>query len=458
MGGKGRRRSALPLPRYTCRMPLAGSRWGYYFKPPTWALKPKPGDERGPCPVAVEALGNDYDAAVQRVEKVLLPLFDAWRTRGVTDMMPATGCRHGTLDWLFQVYRADDKYLSLAPKVRDLHQAGFDLVGDHTLKDGRRLGEVALSALTTDIVDKLYKKLLPVRDADGNPVPVFRDGSLPDRGGEPLYVERRTTVNHAMKSCRRAWNVAKRVHPKDVPDLNPFAGMGLVSKTKEVEAAAYGDLAAAVAQADEMGLPSLGTALMVTWEWLQREEHIFTAFELAHYRPKKRPNEVLIVHPKNGEEVWIPLFDPAGVPLFPELMARMDAAARNRVGNGLFFVRDWVDAKAGMPLPWATKSGNLRHASRKVQQVLRGAGIDASITFTSFRHGGLTELGDSDLTDRQIRAVSRHKSSKVLARYVKRTQKQIIDATHKRRANRPAPVPADDQLDLFGGAARGAKK
>jgi hypothetical protein len=185
--------------------------------------------------------------------------------------------------------------------------------------------------------------------------------------------------------------------------------------------------------------------------WLQREEHIFTKFELAHYRPKNRPNEVLIVHPKNGEAVWIPLFEKkTGAALFPELMARMDALGRNRIGNGLFFLRDWIDRKAGVPLPWATARGQIDLVGVKLRPALEAAGIDPSITFTSFRHGGLTELGDSELTDAQIRAVSRHKSAKVLTRYVKRTEKQIVDATIKRRANRPAPAKPDDQLDLFG--------
>src|SRR2546430_2577282 len=112
-----------------------------------------------------------------------------------------------------------------------------------------------------------------------------------------------------MKSCRRAWNVVARLRRTEVPP-NPFAGMGLVGSDGMVKEATYADLVAAVTQADTMGLPSLGTALMVTWEWLQREEHIFTRFELAHYRPRGREREVLIVHPKNGESVWIPLFDP----------------------------------------------------------------------------------------------------------------------------------------------------
>jgi hypothetical protein len=119
-----------------------------------------------------------------------------------------------------------------------------------------------LPSIDAAAVDKLYKKLLPLRDEAGNPVPQLLNGSSPHvTSGEPLYAERRTTVNHAMKSCRTAWNIVRRLHPKDVPAANPFAEMGLVSRTKPVEAATYGDLLAAVAQADAMGLPSLGTAL-----------------------------------------------------------------------------------------------------------------------------------------------------------------------------------------------------
>ena len=73
----------------------------------------------------------------------------------------------------------------------------------------------------------------------------------------------------------------------------------------------------------------------------------------------------------------------------------------------------------------------------------------------------MTELGDSDLTDAQIRAISRHKSAKVLPGYVKVTQKQIVDGTKKRRATRSeaqqqaGPVEDANQLDLFGAEAKG---
>lgn len=424
MKGK-RRRTVLPLPDYTRRKPLARGRWGYYFTPPTWALKPTERDDRGPCPVGCEALGADYDEAVKRVERVLLPLFDSWRTRGLAELAPQRA-RKGTLDWLFAEYRGTLAYQKLGRRVRALHEAGFALVGKHPLKDGRRLGEITLTSIDAAVVDPLYRKLLPMHDKDGAPL----------LGPDGVARERRTTVNHAMKSCRRAWNVVARLHRTEVPP-NPFAGMGLISSGGVVKEATYADLLAAVAQADAMGLFSLGTALMLTWEWLQREEHIFTRFELAHYRPRGRECEVFIVHPKNGESTWIPLFDHAGAALFPELMARMDRLKANRVGNGLFFLRDWIDRRAGVQLPWATKKGALDLIGAKVRLILRAVGTDPAVTFTSFRHGGLTELGDADLTDAQIRAVSRHKSPKVLTRYVKRTERQIVEATKKRRAGRP---------------------
>jgi hypothetical protein len=76
----------------------------------------------------------------------------------------------------------------------------------------------------------------------------------------------------------------------------------------------------------------------------------------------------------------------------------------------------------------------MAHYCTRVRLILRAADTDPVITFTSFRHGGLTELGDADLTDAQIRAVSRHKSPKVLTRYVKRTERQIVEATKKNAA------------------------
>jgi hypothetical protein len=277
-----------------------------------------------------------------------------------------------------------------------------------------------LSAIDASVTDALYEKLLVVKETD--------------TAGNVVERERRTTANHGMKTCRRAWNVGLRKNPRKVPIHNPFAQMGLVSTKRETPTATYAELQTFRAKAVEMGLQSLATAALIAWEWLQREEAIFCVLDITHYRPKEQPNAVHILDPKNDEEGWFPLFDDIGVPLFPELMAELDAIQRERIG-GLMLCRDWGDRR-----PWPTwpQPGrpDLTHMSRKVKRVIRAAGLRDELTFSSFRHGGFTETGDAELTDREIMAQGRHKSPKVLPRYVKRTMRQVQTGTKKRLALR----------------------
>jgi len=156
-------RSALPLPRYTERKPLKTGGWGYFFHVPSWAKK-------AGCPVRNAPLGTDYDAAVDRAEKILLPAFDEWRNGGVTaSASSAAGAAFGTLDWMFAEYRADRRYTKLDPKSKRNHEVGFNLVGGYVLKDGKRLGEKRLTAIDTALADDLYEKLMisrpPIRMA-----------------------------------------------------------------------------------------------------------------------------------------------------------------------------------------------------------------------------------------------------------------------------------------------------
>jgi hypothetical protein len=404
-------RSALPLPRYVLRKGLKDT-WGYFFNVPTWARK-------AGCLVKNEPLGSDYDVAVRRAEMVLLPAFDSWLSGGASDELPKIAAV-GTLDWVFAEYRADRRFTKLDPKTKRLHESGMRLVGDHVLKDGRRLGGVRLGAIDTAVTDALYERLLTIKETDVD--------------GNQIERERRTRINHSMKSCRRAWNIALRRHPRKVPLLNPFAKMGLVSSDRETPTATFAELQAFRAKAVEMGLSSLATAALIGWEWLQREEAIFSVFDVAHYRPKERPNAVHIVHPKTDEEGWFPLFDDEGAQLYPELMAELDAIKRERIG-GLMLCRDWHDRR-----PWPTwpqpDRPDLTHMSRKVKEIIRAAGLRDELTFTSFRHGGFTEAGDAELTDREIMAQGRHRSAKVLPKYVKRTMRQVETGAKKRRAMR----------------------
>lgn len=156
-----------------------------------------------------------------------------------------------------------------------------------------------------------------------------------------------------MTACRRAWFVGQRAEEKRVPTVNPFSKMGLKARApgqpvRETPTATWDELVAFRAKANELGYRSIATAALVAWEWLQREEHVFGAFEISHYRPKERPNSVRIVHPKNGEEAWWPLFDETGETLFPELMAELDDI-RQTIVTGLVFRRDHKHPEVAYP-------------------------------------------------------------------------------------------------------------
>ena len=151
---------------------------------------------------------------------------------------------------------------------------------------------------------------------------------------------------------------------------------------------------------------------------------IFATFDVAHYRPKERPNTVRVLHEKTNEENWMPLFDDNGVPLYPELMSELDAIKRDRIG-GLMLTprlgRPWPVAdmaEAGQP--------DLTHMSRKVKEVIRAAGLRDELTFTVVPSWRLhrDRRCRSDRSPRSWRRVGTSRS-KVLPRYVKRTMRQV---------------------------------
>jgi hypothetical protein len=377
------------------------------------------------CPVANERLGTDYDEAVKRAETVLLPAFDAWRGGEPTAEQDAPA-KGGTLDWLFAEYRASRKYTRLPLRSKRDRESNLRLVGGHVMNDGRRFGTVRLAAITTVVVDALFERLLIVKKKDAQ--------------GNEVEIERRTTVNTAMKTCRRAWSIVARSHPGKLPLVNPFAEMELKGSNRETPTATFAELQAFRAKAKEMGYPSLATAALIGWEWVQRRIDIFARFDVTHYRPKDRPQMVRVVHAKTGEENWVPLFDDKGVPLYPELMGELDAIKRERIA-GLMLCRDWGGRAPWPTWPFKDKPDHvdLSMVSEKTKEIVQAAALRDELTFTSFRHGGFTEMGDAELSDRQIMAQGRHKSPKILKHYVKRSTRQVVEGAKKRRAIRELP-------------------
>ena len=51
-----------------------------------------------------------------------------------------------------------------------------------------------------------------------------------------------------------------------------------------------------------------------------------------------------------------------------------------------------------------------------------------------YRHGGMTELGDAELTESQVMSLSAHRTPEAARIYVKQTETQRVAAAKKRRA------------------------
>jgi hypothetical protein len=320
----------------------------------------------------------------------------------------------GTLDWMFHEYRRTWKQKTakrlqpLSPGQCRVHETGIKMICEYLLKDGRRLGTRRVSSIDTAFADDLFEKLL-YKEVDGE------------------KVERRTTVNHAMKTARGAWNTISRAHPHMFPPKNPFEKMGLQSTSRETPHANFDELAAFRAKAIELGYPSLATGVLIGWEWLHRKAHIFIRFMAEHYRPDNRPNHVYVINYKTSTGSWEPLFDKKGKPLYPLLMAELDAMKVLRPTGGLMLRRD------GSALPWSGKGEMLTQVERISKKIILAAGLRPELTFTSFgRHGGTTEASTSGLTETQLMKKGQWSSTKAMAHYLHHDDEAKQDAQIKR--------------------------
>ena len=116
-------------------------------------------------------------------------------------------------------------------------------------------------------------------------------------------------------------------------------------------------------------------------------------------------------------------------------MAELDEI-KSRMVAGVMFRRDHQSRRGSALVPWITKRRDLRHLRAAVKKVIRTASLRSELSFTSLRHGGFAEGADSDLTDAELRAAGRHRSSRQLPTYAKRTRKQLFSGSEKRREER----------------------
>ena len=178
-----------------------------------------------------------------------------------------------------------------------------------------------------------------------------------------------------------------------------------------------------------MGKQSMATAAALCFEACQRvydafgfedpDKRIVRGVRWDGYRPGQR---LALIQSKTGNEVDIPLVDQiAGedVELYPELEAEL--RRMTRAADGGLIVRD---ERTGKPY-------NKDYMNKLHRRIRKAAGLPDDLRFTSFRHGGITEIGDSGTDD--IRAVSGHTTLEVTRIYNKANQGKAKTIAARRR-------------------------
>lgn len=414
----------MDLPRNTTGKRLASGAVAYYWRP----LK---ADIDAGFTLHAEALGSESVAAFERAA-VLNSHLDDWREgRGVEKRALDRQPGFGTLEWLLERYRRSPAWGKVSARSRPDYEYAFKTLLSVPRNSGGDIGAAALVSIDAAAVDKIYEKL--------------QTG--------PRGKRKRLAVVCIMKVAR-AWDVVARLCPKVVPKENPFRGVELVHGRGSRAAASRADASALHRALLEAGEHHLAAAPLICFEWLQRPENVIAgSLAWTDYRPAEQPNHVRIAHHKTGAMVWMRLSDEAG-PFFEALTGYLDGL--DRLGVPVVLCRPIINSHTkarGQARPF-----KLRDAQARVRRAVRKAGLPDWLTLDACRHGGMTELADSGLTEEQEMSLSGHRTPEAKRRYVKRTEAQRLEASRKRRAWLAEQTKGETQNDVAVETQNGAAK
>jgi hypothetical protein len=318
----------------------------------------------------------------------------------------------GTVDWLFREYKQSKAFTEkVAARSRANYEWAMREICNIRTKSGNRIGSHPIKAITPRGADKIYEKLMT--GAKG---------------------ERPRTAEKIVMLCRKAWRVVLRLYPhefdKSIP--NPWVGVTLKTRVKLTKHAvsrkqvydfAWGCI--------ERGEPECGAAAVICFEWLQRPENVIAGhIKWSGYRTGLKPT-IQIEHHKTGAIVNHPLEDTLDDGSVVRFYADAEAILSHLKRRGVpMILREFEDGKA--------KPYSFSGMQKIVQRMRKEIGLPVEFTLDACRHGGMTELEESDLTDGQGRALSAHRTRQSYAGYAKRTEARMLSATRKRHAHRLA--------------------
>jgi hypothetical protein len=409
-------------PRYMKARRLRSGANAYYWIP-------QERDRSAGFTLGPEALGREFAPAAARA-RLLNEHLDSWRAGHGLPVELKSAERVGTIDWWHHQYFQNEAFKRLQARTQEDYREALKAISDMetTLTDaasGRavRMGTLQASSISPAAVDKIYQKLR--------------------RNGEVCR-----QADYSIDVARRAWKVVRRLHPgiflvplvgsdgrSAMLAINPFEGVERAKYERDTATPATRAQAFAfAAAAADAGHPALGAAALICFEWHQRPEDVRGGrITWTDYRPSERPTKVRVFHRKTRRREW-KLLEAGGRNrqlLYPELEALLAKLPRLGIPVVMFIPkRGAMNEETGKRTPRLYSESYAQHL---VQEIRKDAGLPAYFTLEACRHGGMTELGDAELTEQQIMTLSTHKTPAAARIYVKRTEKQEESAALKRR-------------------------
>lgn len=397
----------IALPRYVSAKRLGSGGVGFYWN------CPKVYREAG-CPWRSAPLGENLSQAdLESAARPWNDRFDEWKRLGER---PACAERpleehfaYGSVGWLLDYYLTSDAFLERvsAPSRPDYLRILKRVCAITSRKSGRRVGSLMVKEFGVPTAEVVYNHFVG-------------EGAM-------------RTAEKAVVYCETAWGRMQPHFPmlfrRDVP--NPWTGVTRKRREKAVKGHATREEVYAFAWGCvRAGAPELGAAAILAFEWFMRPSSISAGFaQWTNYRPAAYPDKIKIVHRKNGGEVEHPLeteVDGETIRFYPDAEEILAKVQR----RGLSIVTK----------PDGSLYGDTTLLPKAIREMAEKLGV-TGFTLEKARHGGMTELEESGLTEGQGKALSAHRSSAYRA-YAKETEKRVLVATmarfgHSERPEKP---------------------
>jgi hypothetical protein len=373
-----------------------------------WSWQPSSKDRKKDCPLKHRTLGTDPVEAFRIARDLNQGLAD-WRN-GVQSVPYVPG----TFGWLLMEFLSHKDVQGLSETA----QAEYERHARYMMaitQAGVPLEKKTLESFTPLFALKLYERL-----AEKHSIGI---------------------ANRCLVQARYAWNKLFVYHHTLVPESNPFEKVEPSHRdSEETIPATYDELQSFISAAIALGELGVAVGARLCWDLTIRPSEVFGGALSEHWRPETMPHHMWVGVDKTSKgkkkksSTWMALdyLDPETgewVCLSPELETLM----RMRQWPGPFLcMRERQVGKRVFAGEWVA----IKNADKIARRIRKHAGLGDHVTLESFRHGGLTEMGDSGLSDTLAIAISRHRQRQTLGRYIHTTDKQVVTGQRMRLAHR----------------------